>query len=305
MDRFTFFSREKRYGKLKIGDKNRRQILITMLENALPLSIKQITTKSEVPYTDTHDYVKTFVKTNFVVPIVVAQHSARRDSKYELTDGGKLMALAVSVDEKRVIGDKTVELQKIFQPKRGSDPLTFFVQSVLLNCIDNDMQRYVLEFIRNLVESAETSDEPNMWKIAQNGVNEAKPSELRSLSKSVLQALSVLDDSQKDTVIQFYKTKTTNLLFDTAMRSHDSALQELARMTSRDPDGVFIKLQCKNRKCFYTRDDFYLKMEEVIIMTFSGGLVCPKCNKLITDSHTHNKKGFRPQKVPAWADSKL
>ncbi|MCV0392764.1 MAG: hypothetical protein K5790_05650 [Nitrosopumilus sp.] len=302
MERFTFFSREKRHGKLKVGDKNRREVLITMFEFHSPISIKQLSAKSGVPYTDTHDYVKTFVKTNFVTPLIVAQHSARKDSKYELSDGGKLMALAVSVDEKRVMGDQTVILQKIFQPERGSDPMTFFVRTVLLNCINNGIQRYVLEFIRNLVENAETSSEPNLWKIAQNGVNQAKSSEIHALSNAVLQALSILDESQKDTVIQYYKTKTTNLLFDTAMRSHDSSLQELARMTSRDPEGVYVKFECKNKKCACILNELYLKMEDVIVMTFSGGIPCPKCNRIVS-KHIRNDKGFRSQKVPAWAGS--
>lgn len=269
-----------------------------MLENSKPLSVPQLSNKSNVPYAVTYRDMEDFIKSGLVTPIVTAHHKARKDSKYELTDGGKLMALAICVDEKRVLGDRALELQKIFQPERGGDPLTFFVRSVLLNGVNNGLQRYVLDFIRNLIEIAETSNEPNLWKLAQNGVNGAKPSELHALSNAVLQALHSLDDSQKDTVIQYYRTKATDLLFDKAMRSRDSTLQELARMTSRDPEGVFIKFECKNRKCGYVEVGLYVKMEDVIIMTFSGGLSCPKCGKLNTDSRTHDRKGFRPQKIP-------
>lgn len=291
MNKITFFSKEKRHGKLKVGDANRRKIIISLLETKSPPSARQLSARSKAPYTETYDNIKKFVKSGYVKPIVVAQHSARTDSKYELTLGGKLVALAISVDDNKVLGDVTDTLQKIFQPERGSDSLTFFVKYVLLNASTKGLQRYVLEFVRNLIESSETSDEPNLWKIAQNGASNAKPSELDTLKKSVLQALSGLDASQKDTVIQFYKTKATDMMFDTAMKSHNAKMQELARKTSRDDEGIFTRFECKNKRCGFQQDELYLKMEDVILRVFSGGIPCPKCKRLETKSH--DRKGFR------------
>lgn len=264
-----------------------------MLESSIPLSKQQLSNKTDASFGFVYDMIDALVKAGYVRPLVVAQHKARKDSKYELTQAGTLIALAISVDEKRIIGDKTHILQKIFQPKRGDDSLTYFVRCVLLNSTTNGLQRYVLEFVRNLIESSETSDEPNLWKIAQNGVSDVKPSELDMLKKSVLQALSGLDTSQKDMVIQFYKTKATNMLFDTAMKSRDAKMQELARKTSRDVEGIFTRFECRNKRCGFQQDELYLKMEDVILRVFSRGIQCPKCKRLVTETKSHDRKGFR------------
>lgn len=289
----TFFSREKRNNTIKKSDYNRRQLIIGLFESNEPISTKQLSYKTGVAYSVAYENVESFIKSGIVTAVTIAQHKARRDSKYELTNNGKIIAFAVCADERRVIGDKKNDLQKIFQPQRGSDSMTFFVNMILLNSITNGLQRYVIEFLRNLVESAETSNEPNLWKIAQNGVSEAKPSELQMLQKSVLQALEGLDESQKDVVIQYYKTKTTDLLFDTSMKSHNSAMQELARKSSKDPEGIFTKFGCRDRNCGYTQDELYLKMKDVIVRVFSGGLQCPKCNRFTPESKVSNKIGFR------------
>jgi len=265
-----------------------------MVENKLPLSIPQLSNKSNVSYGFTYQTIEDFVKSGVVSPIVAAHHKARKDSKYELTDVGKMIALAICVDEKLVLGDRTADLRKIFQPVRGTDALTFFVRSVLLNGVNNGLQRYVLEFIRNILQIAEFSTEPNLWKIAQDGGVEARPSEVQGLKKSVIQALYSLEEPDRDTVLQYYKTMTTNHLFTLSMHSHDVVLQNLAKESSRDPDGIYIPFECK--KCGYENDHWYNKMEDIIVKVFTGGWQCPKCNKLISDFQT-KRKGFRDTKI--------
>jgi len=293
----TFFSREKRNNTIKKSNDNRRKLIIGLFENNEPISTKQLSYKTGIAYSVTYENIENFLKSGIVTAVTVAQHKARRDSKYELTNNGKIIAFAVCSDERRVIGNKKNDLLKIFQPQRGSDSLTFFVNAVLLNCVTNNLYRYVINFLEELVESAELSNDPNLWKIAQNGINEAKSSELQQLQKSVLQALEGLDESQKDVVIQYYKTKTTDMMFDSSMKSHNSSMQELARKSSKDPEGVFTKFQCRNQNCGFAQDELYLKMEDVIVRVFSGGLQCPKCNRFTSEPKIPNKKGFR-DKIP-------
>jgi len=281
----TFFSTVDRNKELKVGDKHRRQLLIAMLESKEPLSKPQLTNKTDASSGFVYDAIDTFVKVGYTKPLVVAQHKARKDSKYELTDGGKILALAIAVDQNRVLGDRMAELQKIFQPQQGLDDLTCFVFGVLLHSVTNGLQRWVLEFIRDVIKEAEMSNEPNMWKIARDGFTAVKPSEVGLLSKSVLQALSSLSDSERDTVIQYYRNMVIEKMFASSMKSHNGHLQSLAKESQRDSEGVYLLFQCN--KCGYQDDRMYVKMEEVIIDVFTKGKICPKCNRLILDG----KKG--------------
>jgi DNA-binding PadR family transcriptional regulator len=291
----TFFSIVDRNKELKVGDKHRRQLLITLLESNEALSKRQLNNYTDASFGFVYDTIDSFVKAGYVKPLVVANHKARKDSKYELTEAGKLIALAIAVDQNRVIGDRTAELQKIFQPQQGFDDLTHFIHGVLLHSVTNGLQRWVLEFIRDVIKEAEVSSEPNLWKIARDGFTAVKPSEAESLRKSVLQALNSLSDSEKDTVIQYYRNMVIEKMFTDSMKSHNSRLQTLAKESQRDSEGVYFIFQCT--KCGYQDEHMYMKMDDVIVEVFTRGKICPKCNRLILDSKKSQKQIVKNPKL--------
>ena len=278
----TFFGRERRNNSLRKSDYHRRQIIITMIESDSFLSVRAISNESGVNYSVTYEMIEKFVKSGLVTPKLVAQHKARRDSKYQLTKDGKMIALAICFDEKRVLGKNHVELQNVFQPERGTDSLSFFVNTVMLNAINRGLENYVLRFLRNTIQFMESLSEPvNPLRIAQKAAGEASPSEIDTLRNCIIQALYGLSESEKDTIIQFYKTMITQTIFGLAMQSHNSKLERLATMSSKNPDGIFIPFQCK---CDYVNDELYVKMEDVILKIFAGGWQCPSCGKIVSDS---------------------
>jgi len=243
----TFFAKEQRYKKLKIGDKHRRQLLITLLENNNPLSIRQWSNISEVPYADARKYVRNFVKAGLISPIITAQYASRKDSVYELSKIGLMYALAISFDQKRILGNRINELRKIFQPERGISTLNHFMFNVMLNMVNHNVTDYVLRFLRDIIELTESSSEPNLWKFAQEGIMEAKPSELSALKESVLQSLNSSTDSEKNMVIKNYKSMYVRQLFDLGMRHNNTRYEKLASISEEDKDGIFMGFEC--RKC--------------------------------------------------------
>jgi len=264
-----------------------------MLESDVLLSVPQLVNKSDASYGFTYDTIDEFVRAGLVKPRITAHHKARKDSEYELTDIGKMIALAVSVDEKRLIGNRRADLQKIFQPDIKLGILNYFLRTVMLNAINKGLERYVLRFVRNFIEIAESLDEPNLWKIAENGTAFAIPSELQLLKEAVLNAFYSLSDDEKNTVTQRIKNMTINIIFDHSMYHGNSRLEKLATMSQEDKDGIYMGFECK---CGYRNEQLYVKMEDIIVKTFSGGLECPKCGRLTSDSQTQ-RKGFRNYKI--------
>lgn len=257
---------------------------MTMLDSNSPLSIREISNKADVPYAVTFDTIQNFVKSGFVASKLIAQYKARKDFKYELTKGGKMVALVVNVDENRVLGNRRTELQNIFQPERGTDALTLFTSTVMLNAINRGLDNYVLRFLRNTIEFLESLSEPaNPLRMAEKAVGESLPSEVKTLKDSVIQALYSLSESDKETVVQYYRNTIIQMLFAQAMQSHNLKLQRLATMSQKDSDGIYIPFQCK---CDYMNDQLYVKMEDIIIKIFTGGWECPSCCRIISDQQT-------------------
>jgi len=47
----------------------------------------------------------------------------------------------------------------------------------------------------------------------------------------------------------------------------------------------------------YQNEQLYIKMEDLILRTFSGGLSCVKCHRLVPISKNQQKHGFRKHKI--------
>lgn len=289
----TFFGRERRNNSLRKSVKNRRSIVKTMLDSNSPLSIREISNKADVPYAVTFDTIQNFVKSGFVASKLIALYKARKDSKYELTKSGKMIALVVNVDENRVLGNRRTELQNIFQPERGTDALNLFTNTVMLNAINHGLDNFVLRFLRNTIEFLESLSEPaNPLRLAEKAVGEALPSEIKALKDSIVQALSSLSELDKDVVVQYYRNATIQMLFGHAMQSHDLKIQRLATMSQRDQDGIYIPFKCK---CDYMNDQLYVKMEDVLVKIFTGGWECPSCLRIVSDKQTKIRNNENPK----------
>lgn len=255
-----------------------------MLESKEPLSIGKLSNKSTVVTSVVRENIENFIKCGLVSPIITAQYKARRDSSYELTKDGKMVALAISHEEKRILGNSRVQLQYVFQPERGQDALSFFVNTVMLNAINHGLDNYVLRFLRNTFQFLESLSEPaNPLRIAEKVVGEALPSEINILKESIIHALYSLSEPDKEAVVQYYRNAIIQMLFSHAMQSHDLKLQTLATMSQKDSEGIYIPFQCK---CDYINDQLYVKMEDIIIKTFTGGWECPSCRRIISDQQT-------------------
>lgn len=173
-------------------------------------------------------------------------------------------------------------LQRIFQPPPESDAMRIFTCYVMLNAIDRGLQDYVLRYLRNVVELSETAPDTIFWYEGVEGA-EALFEEEKALRGCVIAALSNLSHSDKETAIQYYRNLIIQGLFNYSVVSHNRKLQELARMSQMDREGVYTQFSCK---CGYRNENVYVKMEDVLIRIFTGRWKCPKCNR----SFSHAKK---------------
>lgn len=279
LNQISLFGLEKRSNVLKKTSKNQRAIIKELFYNNSSISIHHLSKNTKIVTSVIREIIETFVKVGYVTSIITSQHKARRDSGYKLTKLGLIPAIAVLVDEKQLIGNKKRDrLLEIFQPNKEADPINIFVCNVMINAINrNNLEEYVLNFIRNSYEYAETIHEPNIWKFAE-GVVVASTLEIQPIRECISKALETLSDSEREIVVQFYKSNITSMIFNFGMQSHNLYIQKIATMSSKDPEGLYLPVTCK---CGYSNDQAYFKMEDIISKIFIGGLECPKCLRVI------------------------
>lgn len=296
LNEISLFGREKRTNELKKTTLHQRSIIKELLYSDLPLSIYQLNNKTKIVTSVIRDIIETFVKVGYVTFKEIRKHPKRRDYGYKLTKYGLIPALAVLIDEKLVIGHKKKDyLLEIFQPDKGADPINVFVCNVMINAINrNNLQEYVLNFIRNSYEYAETVNEVNVWKFAE-GIVEASVLEIQPIRECISKALETLSDSEREIVVQFYKSNITSVLFNFGMQSHNLYIQKIATMSSKDAEGLYLPVTCK---CGYSNDQAHFKMEDIILKAFIGGLECPKCLRVIkTNKIDHNQMRMAKMKL--------
>jgi len=297
LNEISLFGREKRTNTLKKTSKNQRSIIKELFYSDSTPSTYQLNKKTNIVTSVVREIIETFVKAGYVTSITTAQYPRRRDVGYKLTKLGLISTIAVLVDEKQIIGNKKRDyLLEIFQPEKGADPINIFCCNVMINAVNRkNLDDYVLNYIRNSYEYAETVHEPNIWKFAK-GVVEASMMEAKPIRECISIALETLLDSEKDIVIQFYKSNTVSMIFNFGMQSHNLQIQKIATMSSKDPEGLYLPITCK---CGHSDEQAYFKMEDILLRAFIGGLECPKCNRIIRNKKGQNQIRITNQKLYA------
>ncbi|MEM3062871.1 MAG: hypothetical protein QW303_04935, partial [Nitrososphaerota archaeon] len=204
MSGVTFFTKGTRTKEITIGDKNRRKLIITLLESQELLSAKKLSAKSGIAYATTHQELNKFVISGFIKPHNVATYKRIQHSKFELTKDGILVGLAIKFDQGDVMGVQVTDtLVRVLEPDNKAAPINRFMQSVLVNALSRGLIDYVLRFLRDLVKEREISQDLDMWKMAAKGITEAKPSEVDRLGVAVIQTLGNCSEIERNTLVQF------------------------------------------------------------------------------------------------------
>lgn len=290
LEKVTFFSFNKRTKELKKGDIQRRIIILEMLRKNIPLTTNELARECDIARSTTFEIIESFIKSGLVTRKRISSARAINHEKHTLTNDGVLVGLAVYHDSKdKELGIKTTSLlEQAFQPTEKMTPVMTFTCLVMLNALNRGLEDYVLRFVTNLAKLKEKSSK-HIDKQSAFSAGETVFSEDKSLKGGIISALNSLDPKDRDEVVQYYRNLIINFLFQMANASHNRKISNLATQSQRDPDALYIQLNCT---CRYHNECLRVTMEDVFMRIFSGKWYCPKCGKGIKKSKKESVMPF-------------